>query len=157
MTWDVEVEGLVMSALSRQGVPASLVDWQYVPQLDEWQLVIATPLYDKHGPRNANASVVTALQRGGVYANVPMRRIFVKSPQDPAVRELEKEARTLTEGTLHLVNLGEGNRNNYMVTYAPCSGQGGAIPARKFETLGDLSSFLEKELQVNRSSVEEAV
>jgi len=154
---DVEVEGLVMTALSREGVPVTLVDWQYVPQLDEWQLVIATPLYDKYGPRNANSRVVTALQRGGVYPDVPTRRIFVKSPQDPSVRELEKGARMLTEGTLHLVNLGAEGEDDYSTTYAPYTGQGGAIPARRFGSVHDLRAFLENVLHLHRSSVEEAL
>jgi len=154
---DVEVEGLVMSALSRQGVPVTLVDWQYVPQLDEWQLVIATPLYDTFGPRNANTTVVTALQRGGVYTDIPMRRIFVKSPLDPSVRALEREAKMLTEGTLHVVNFGLEDGSDYSATYAPYTGRGGAIPARRFKNSQALRSFLEDELQIRRSSVEESL
>lgn len=153
---DVEVEGLVTGALSRQGVPINLVDWQYVPQLDEWQLVIATPLYDKYGPRNANAAVVTALQRERVYTEIPMRRIFVKSPQDPSVRALEKEARTLTEGTMHIVNFGTATSGDYSVTYTPYAGRGGPIPGRRFRTLEDLRPFLEDELFIRPSTVEEA-
>jgi hypothetical protein len=154
---DVEVEGLVMTALSRQGVPVTLVDWQYMPQLDEWQLVIPTPLYDKYGPRNANATVVTALQRGGVYSDVPMRRIFVKSPLDPSVRELEREVKMLTEGTLHVVNFGPVTSDDYSATYTPYTGRGGAIPARRFKSILALRSFLEDELRIRRSSVEEAL
>lgn len=154
---DIEVEGLVTTALSREGVRITLVDWQYIPQLDEWQLVIATPLYDKNGPRNANVAVVTALQRAGVYDDIPMRRIFVKSSQDPSVRELEREARLLTEGTVHVVDFGRNGENDYSVTYTPYAGQGGPIPARRFHSADDLRVFLEDQLQIHRSSVEEAL
>ena len=58
---DLEAEGRVIEALSRARIPITLVDWNYVPQLDEWQLVVATPWYDSKGPREANRLIINAL------------------------------------------------------------------------------------------------
>ena len=85
-----------------------------------------------------------------------MRRIFVKSPLDPSVGGLEKEAKLVSEGTLHVVNFGSAT-DDYSATYTPYTGPGGAIPARRFRSILALRSFLEDELQIRRSSVEEAL
>ncbi len=42
-----------MEALSRRKIPVTLFDWTYIPQLEEWQIVVATPWYDSKGPLNA--------------------------------------------------------------------------------------------------------
>ncbi len=37
------IEAQVLEALDRARVPVTLCEWNYVPQLEEWQLIIATP------------------------------------------------------------------------------------------------------------------
>ena len=39
---DIEIEGKLVSALSRARVPVTAVDWNWVPQLEESQLVVDT-------------------------------------------------------------------------------------------------------------------
>src|SRR2546428_8752566 len=103
---DIDISALVLGALSRTRIPVTLCDWRYVPQLEEWQLAIATPWYDEKGPRVTYSSVIAALQRAGVYEDVPMRRVFLMSPDDPAVRELEKETKIRSEGFIHVLRHG---------------------------------------------------
>ena len=155
---DVEIEGLITTALSRQKVPVSLCEWYYVPELDEWQLIVATPLYDQVGPHNANARVVTALQDEGVYQEIPVRRIFVKSPEDTVVKALLREARVLTEGNIHIVNYSRASHDPYYsMTFMPFAGPGGAIPPKYFVSSEDLRTFLEGRVHVHRSAVDEAL
>ena len=65
--------------------------------------MIATPWYDSRGPRVSYDRVFRALQDAGVYEEAPIRRIFLKSPNDPLVKTLEREVELRTEGTIHVV------------------------------------------------------
>lgn len=155
---DVEIEGRVLAALSLAKIPVTLSDLNYVPQLDEWQLIIATPWYDSKGPRESYSRVFKALQDAGIYEEVPTRRLFLKSPTDPLVKTLERDLKLRTEGSIHIL----GDRKfhperHYAVIFAPYTGLGGAVPARHFQGLDKLRSFLEDELYVSRSSVDEAL
>lgn len=150
---DLVAEGLVLHALSRAKIPVTLVDWHYVPQLDEWQLIVATPLQDTKGPHSAYSAVVSALQQFGVYEQVPVRRLFVRSPLDTLVQELEREARTQTTGSIHISKHGEG----FSVIFAPYVGPGGSVPARVFKTEDELRNFLADFLHINNHFVEDAI
>jgi hypothetical protein len=154
---DLDTEGRVLNALSLAKVPATLVDLDYVPQLDEWQLVIATPLYDEKGPREAYSRVIKALQDVGIYEAVPIRRVFLKSPTDPSVKALEAEVKVKTEGAIHILEFARSNHTDqYSVIFAPFSGPGGAVPSRRFDGRSQLRTFLEDELGISHSSVDEA-
>lgn len=152
---DQQIEARVQAALSLAKIPITLCKMNYVPELSEWQLVIATPLYDSKGPHEANSRVVKALQDSGFYEHVPIRRLFVRSPEDPLVKALEQETKLKREGTIHI--LGDKRRNTFAVFFAPFVGPGGAVPARHFSGEGKLREFLENDLYLSRSSVDEAL
>jgi hypothetical protein len=152
---DLQIEGRVLAALSLAKVPITLCDLSYVPPLSEWQLVIATPLYDSKGPHEANSRVVKALQDAGFYKDVPIRRLFIKSPEDPLVKALEQETKVKREGAIHLLR--DKKRNSFAVFFAPFVGPGGAVPARHFSGEEKLREFLENDLYLSRSSVDEAL
>ncbi len=155
---DLEMEGSVLSALSLAKVPVTLCQLNYVPQLDEWQLVIATPWYDTKGPRQAYARVIEVLQEAGIYQDVPIRRVFLKSPEDPSVKALERDLRGITEGAVHIVQYSKAPSNSrYSVIFAPYTGTGGAVPSRRFTNPEQLRHFLENDLYISRSSVDEAL
>jgi hypothetical protein len=155
---DLDIGGRVMLALSRSRIPVTLCDWNYVAQLDEWQLVIATPWYDSKGPREAFSKVVSALQHEGIYQDVPIRRVFVKSPEDPLVKALEQEIKVKTEGVIFIDDHGgAGHRKMYSVVFAPFAGPGGAVPARRISGAEELRDFLESHLHISRSQVEETL
>ena len=153
---DLDTQGRVLNALSQAKIPASLVDLDYVPQLDEWQLVIATRLYDDKGPREAYSRVIKALQDVGIYEDIPIRRVFLKSPSDPSVKALEAEVKIKTEGEIYIFVVG-ARTPQYSVIFAPFTGPGGAVPSRRFDGLNHLQTFLEDEVGISRSSVDEVV
>ena len=153
---DLDTQGRVLNALSQAKIPASLVDLNYVPQLDEWQLVIATRLYDEKGPQEAYSRVIKALQDVGIYEFIPIRRVFLKSPLDPSVKALEAEVKIKTEGEIYIFAVG-ARTAHYSVIFAPFAGPGGAVPSRRFDGLNNLQIFLEDDVGVSRSSVDEAV
>ena len=97
-----------------------------MPQLDEWQLVVATPWYDSKGPREANRLIINAFIQVGVYEHVPMRRFFVKSPNDPTVHAMERELKFKTEGSIHILKHAP---LKYSVIFTPYTGPGSAVPS----------------------------
>jgi hypothetical protein len=117
---DAVMAGLMLDALSRSPMPVSLFDWYYVPQLEEWQFVIATPWYDSKGPRESWSALVDALQKAKLYERVPTRRVFVKSPDDPVVKMLEQEAREFRQGFLHVLHSKKDGQ--YSLIFAPITG-----------------------------------
>ena len=155
---DVDIAGRVLEALSRTQMPVSFSGWYYVPQLEEWQLVIATPWFDARGPINAWASFVDALKSAGIHEEVPTRRIFLKSPDDPLVKSLEGEARERAHGFLHIGrHLSSEGRPEYSVIFAPVSGRGGFVPSKQFSKRENLEKFLTSRLQIRKSPVSDAL
>ncbi len=152
---DQEILGLVMQALglSPQRIPVTYCGWHDVEQLDEAQLIIATPWYDSKGPRTAYSAVVEALQRAGVYEEIPMRRVFLKGPSDPLVRILEQEAKAAPDGFLHLLRHDDGK---YSAVFAPLRGPGGSVPVKRLSSKDEAEDFLLNRLRLRRSAVEEA-
>ena len=157
---DYEIAGPVWDTIRRAKIPVTLVDWNYVPDLNEWQLVVATPWYDTKGPLEAYSRVIEALQKDGIYGEVPMRRVSVLSPNDSLVQTLEKEIRLRTEGSIYIAEH-EGNKHNhqklYSVLFLPYTGPGDVVPGRMIASEGELRKFLETRLHISRSSIEDAM
>jgi hypothetical protein len=155
---DVEAEGLVIAALSHARIPVTAVEWNWVPQLHEWQLVIVSSLHDTKGPREAYARIIEALSHAGVYQKIPIRKLFVKSPDDPFAQELVRELKLTTEGTIHVIGNTPGvNSLQYSIVFAPYLGTGGAIPSVRLHDNEELRSFLEKRLGISPYEVNRAL
>jgi hypothetical protein len=151
---DLVAEGRIIDAISRAKIKITLCEWVFVPQLDEWQLVIATPLYDTLGPGEATRKIIAVLAKDGVYRDVPMRRITIRSPNDSLVKSLENEKASPIEGVLHVSKY---MPSEYSVIFTPFRGPGGAVPARRFRTETELTDFLAKVVKVSDFSVGRAV
>lgn len=155
---DLDIGGRVTAALTRTKIPVTLLNWTYASNIDEWQLIIATPWYDSKGPRETYSRVFAALQDAGIYQDVPLLRISVMSPRDPLVKALEEETKTETEGVVHIVdNSTQARKGQYMVVFAPFVGSGGAMPSRNVSGIEQLRDFLEQSLEIGKSSVDEAL
>jgi hypothetical protein len=116
------LEAQVLEALDRAHVPVTLCEWNYAPQLEEWELIIATPWHDSKGPRAAYKAVIEALEKAGIYQRVPIRRVFLKSPDDPLVKLLQQEAQAPRDGFVHVLRHhrnGEGQEYSLVFTRSP--------------------------------------
>lgn len=157
---DSEIGGLVLNALSRERIPVTLCVWSFVPQLEEWQLVIATPWYDTRGPREANDRVLAALTSAGIYQDVPVRRLLVLSPHDPIVQSLTREVGLKTEGEIHIVQENQNHPTigrHYSLIFTPYMGSGGAVPAKKIIGKEHLRQFLVSQLRIWPTLVQDAI
>jgi hypothetical protein len=155
---DIEIEGKVVSALSRAQIPVTAVDWNWVPQLEESQLIVVTPLVDTRGPRETYARILEALSIAGVYQSIPIRKLFVKSPSDPVAQRLIEDLKRTSEGSIHVVsNTTRTGAVQYAVVFAPYVGSGGAIPSKHLMGNAQLRVFLEKRLGIDPYMVDQAL
>jgi hypothetical protein len=179
VTGDIEVGRQIVAALTRARVPVAVYLWAFVPQLREWQFIIATPLVDSKGPLAAYGEVNKVLRREGLFDDTPLRRIFLRSPNDRVLKSLEKESRIVPQESFRTVNeqiagdfvedaylyagsldivRRENSRgsglNKYSVIYLPYSG-GGAVPSRQIDGTESLKEFLESNLLHLRRDVVE--
>lgn len=147
---DRQIEGLVLNALRGANVPVTMLDWEYSPELNELQLVIATSLFDSVGPHEANARVLEALQHAGIYQQMPIRRIFIKSPQDPTVKALQDEMKLKAEGSIHIIaNRTVHGVDVYSIFFTPYASPGGVVRSRVVTDTKQLIEFLGRQLEIS--------
>jgi hypothetical protein len=152
---DGVIEGLIMEALSRIKMPVTLLRWNSVPEMEEPQLIIATPWYDLKGPRATWDAAIDAFQQAGIYEQVPMRRVFLMSPNDSLVKSLEQP---FSEGWLHLLRgLSPGGAEEYSASFAPLLESEGRIPIRRFSRLEKLRNFLVDTLRIRPRLADDAL
>jgi hypothetical protein len=155
---DIEIEGTVVSALSRTKIPVSAVDWNWEPDLEESQLIVVTSLVDTRGIRETYARIFKALTVAGVYKSVPVRKLFVKSPGDPIARKLIEELKQTNEGSIHIVrNTTANGAPRYSIVFTPYVGSGGPIPSKGVKDNAELRDFLEKRLGIDLYAVDRAL
>jgi hypothetical protein len=148
---DRDIEAKVMLALNRMKIPVKLMEWNYVPQLEEWQLIIATPWFDTKGPLTIYRALAYALKTADNY--VPMRRVFLRSPTDPLVKTLEREAKEHNRGVLHIL----GHRARNMPHYSVVLRSGYRVRSRELPDIEELRIFLTDDLGLRRSAVDDAL
>jgi hypothetical protein len=177
---DIEIGRRIISALTKAGIGVNVAFWAHIPQISEWQLFIATPLVDSKGERSAYDAVLRTLRNDGIDADLPWRRIFLRSPRDPVLKSLEKQSKNYPGEAFRILNAPVGDRfvedayvyrgaidiqefenrprgiaqSTYYVTYAPYSGPGEATWA--VTGLEDLRVLLSR-LHVNRDAAESAI
>ncbi len=175
---DIEIGRRIVSALTRASIPVTVYLWAFIPQLQEWQFMVATPLLDTKGPLAAYGEVNKALQKEGVFDDVPLRRIFLRSPNDRVLKSLEKESKAVPQEAFRVVNeqiagnfvedayiysvsidvmrpeSRPGTEPQYLVIYTPYSGPGGAVPTVRLQGGEQLREFLERRIGIRRDVVQ---
>jgi hypothetical protein len=178
---DIDIGRRIIAALTRAAVPVTVYLWAFIPQLQEWQFMIATPLVDTKGPLAAYTEINRVLQKAGIFEDAPTRRVFLKSPNDRVLKSLERESRTIPQETFRVVNeqiagnlvedayvytgsldilqsqtARKNSQYQYTVIYMPNSG-GGAAPTISLDGTDQLRSFLAHSVSIRREFVERAI
>jgi hypothetical protein len=177
---DIDIGRRIVAALTRASIPVTVYLWAFIPQLQEWQFMIATPLVDIRGPRAAYGEVDKALQKDGILEEIPLRRIFLKSPNDKVLKSLERESKAVTQEAFRVVNEQIGGNfvedaylyagsidifsektpgnveDKYSVIYIPGFG-GGSVPSVQVRGLAQLRDLLERRIRVRTELVDRAV
>ena len=155
---ELEAEALVVQALSQAKIPVTAVDWNRAAEGEEWQLTVVSSLFDTKGPREAFSRVLDALTQLKGHESVPILKLFVKSPEDPYAKELVRQLKFVTEGSIHILRHPPLPRQaKYSVVFAPYLGSGGPIPSVLLQGDDDLRKFLEKRVGISSYEVNQAM
>jgi hypothetical protein len=84
----------LIEALDSKGVEVKAALWLLSPELEEWRLIIATPLIDEQGPIAAYTLVQSVLEATPEAQSISLDSISIVSPGDPMVKLLGKTFRT---------------------------------------------------------------
>jgi hypothetical protein len=179
---NIEVGRRIVAALTRASIPVSVYLWAFIPELDEWRFIVATPLVDLKGPLEAYNEVNKALQRGGIIDDITLMTVYLRSPNDRVLKALEKESKGVAHETFRVVNASiAGNfvedaylyhgslditalsnargvaPSKYSVVYVPYSG-GGTAPSKQIDGEKGLKEFLEnRTLHLRTDMVESTI
>jgi hypothetical protein len=174
---DVKLGDQIIGVLTAAGIQIEDALWVYYPQVEEWRLVLSTPLVDQKGSRDSYLQILNTLKKAGILEDLPLRRMSTFSPRDPVLRNMRAafglpgpsgfrsgarvgnyafDEAYIYEGAIRIVrdNPQRGQEPNFRVIFSPYSGPGGAVPSREFygETL--LSEFLRSDLHIDDYLIE---
>jgi hypothetical protein len=90
--WDAGAR--LIEALDSKGLEVKAALWLLSPELEEWRLIIATPLIDEQGPIAAYTLVQSVLEATPEAQSIPLDSISIVSPGDPIIKLLGKTFRT---------------------------------------------------------------
>jgi hypothetical protein len=117
---DLNAGARVMEALSRTKIPVTVCKWIYMPELEEWHLVVASPWHDTKGPLKTGRAVFDALEHAGVYKREPIGRVRVTSPDNPLALPPPQKLRGPRDGFVHVLKQAHPkNGDQYSLIFAP--------------------------------------
>jgi hypothetical protein len=163
----------IVESLVRAAVPVTLSSWIYFPELSEWHFFIATPLVDTKGPRNAYDQVLKVMTRENISPEFPLHRVFLIGADHPIVEKVRENLKTSENQIQQFVNVQLANgfareayvyiggsiritahqNETYHVMFFPYSGPGGAVPAKRMQSLEEVREFLQAKVRVTEEIV----
>ncbi|PER24661.1 hypothetical protein CN490_22925 [Bacillus cereus] len=91
---DFKDGALLIKSLDANKFPVSSAFWIYNSESELWRLIIATPLVDLLGRRNAYTQVNKIIHKLGANIDIPLQSISVISPKHMLVKVLRKAIHT---------------------------------------------------------------
>jgi hypothetical protein len=83
---DIECGRRLIEALDQVGFPVAAALWRFLPDEEEWRLLIASLRVNELGPLAAYTTIQDMLFKQRI--DLPLHRISVVSPEEPLVAEL---------------------------------------------------------------------
>lgn len=91
---DVEEGKRLIEALDNAGFQVHAVLWFYLAESDEWRFVVASPLVERKGPKEAYAFVQAVLAQLLPPSGISLEEISVVSPEYDLIRLLKVAIQT---------------------------------------------------------------
>lgn len=115
----------------------------YVPQVEEWRLVLSSPAVKTLGVHDSYLKMSNALHKSPLLDEIPLRRISLFAPDDGIVERLNALETYRYEGALEIV---KSDRNdvspNFLVFFIPSKIPGGEAPSVSLNGETKLKEFL---------------
>jgi len=91
----IDAGALLTTKLDEMGVPITAALWMFVPDLNEWRLLFASPEVSSKGPRGVYQKIQNAIDQLGTTAtDVPLSVVAVVTPEADLIRMLSVAIRT---------------------------------------------------------------
>ena len=74
---------LILERLDASKIDVKSAFWFFMSNINEWRLMLATPIVDKQGPKNTYTKVQKELETLNDHIKIPLESISVISPNDP--------------------------------------------------------------------------
>lgn len=91
---DIREGKKLILALDKQGLGIDAAMWLYTSEADEWRLLIASPLFEKKGPKEAYTFVQSVLVRLSPAPKISLKNISVVGPSHPLIKLLRLAVQT---------------------------------------------------------------
>jgi hypothetical protein len=128
--------------------------WAYVPQVEEWRLVLSSARVKELGVRNSYLRMSNALHKSPLWNEIPLSRISLLAPDDDVIERLKDLEKHRYEGAIEIIKSDRKNGSaSFLVFFAPYKGEGGAVPLNG--TL-KLEEFLRDQIGINDSDIHTA-
>lgn len=85
---DIEEGKRLLRTLDTANIEVKAALWFYMPENGRWRLLVATPLVDEKGPKEAYAAIRRVLAQSPSPFEISLRQISVVSPNHDLVRLL---------------------------------------------------------------------
>jgi hypothetical protein len=132
--------------------------WAYVPQAEEWRLVLSSPIVKKLGVRNCYLKMSNALRKSPLWQEIPLRRISLFAPDDDVIERLNALEKYRYEGAVEIIKTNRKNGSpTFLVFFVPYKGPGGEAPTVSLNGESELEEFLRDQLGISEPSVATAL
>ncbi len=154
---DVRIGRDIIGLLAAANLSVDDAFWAYVPQVEEWRLVLSSPIVKKLGVRNSYLKMSNALHKSPLLDEIPLRRISLFAPDDDVIERLKALEKYRYEGAIEIIRSDRKNGSAiFQVFFAPYRG-GGAVPTVQLEGRLELEGFLRDQVGINESDVQLAL
>jgi len=90
----IEAGGGLLKELDEAGFKVNSALWFYAPDSDTWLLILASPVIDEKGPKEAYSSVQKVLANVSPTLPISLKEISIISPEHELIRLLRLAIRT---------------------------------------------------------------
>ena len=155
---DVRIGNDIIGLLAAADIPVDDAFWAYVPQIEEWRLVLSSPKVKSLGVRNSYLAMSNALHKSPLLDEIPLRRISLLAPDDDLINTLKGLDNYRYEGALDIIRSDRKNGFGvFQVFFAPYRGRGGGVPTIELRGKPELEDFLRRKIGIGNSDVQLAL
>lgn len=101
---DISLGEALLKRLDKRGFSVASALWFFIPESNEWRLILATPLVDEVGPRATYLKIAQSEKRSSAHQKVPLERISVVSTNHPVISALSAMIRVDGIGGVRFTN-----------------------------------------------------
>lgn len=91
---DMEAGKALLKKLDKTKFDVKAALWFYMPDPEEWRLILASPTVDAEGPKKAYEKVQSQLQGSGQKDKLSLQNISLVSPRDNLIKLLKSAIKT---------------------------------------------------------------